>query len=655
MAHESFENAATAALMNDLFVNIKVDREERPDLDSIYMQAVQAMTGQGGWPMTMFLTPEGVPFHGGTYFPPADRHGMPAFSRVLKAVAAAYREQQGRVADTAQALRRMYEEASKPPTESRLPDARVLELAYRELSRRYDFRHGGFDGAPKFPPTMALEFLLTYWRRTGSDDALRMARDTFVRMARGGIHDQVGGGFARYSVDARWIVPHFEKMLYDNALIIRLGAHLWQAMRDEEVRGVTEQTIAWAAREMLSPEGGFHSSLDADSESEEGLFYTWTVDEFNEVLGDDAAVMREYFGVTATGNFEGRNILLRSSHEDVVAARAGITAEQFAATVERASAALLARREQRVRPGRDDKIILSWNGLMVRALADAAVAFDNEKYAELSLRCAEFLFTGMTGQATLMDGGAGISVMRTFSRGQARIAGFLEDYASLGLAALAAHQLSLDRIWLERARALAAGCVDRFWEATGPADSGRGHDGAFFDTDRNAEPLVSRPRDITDNATPSGMSLALELLLLSADHFDDTGKRELALAALGTLTDSLAKFPTGFGHALCAADVVVHGTVQIALVGSPAAEQMLELRRVIGTRFVPGLVLAGSDADESGDHAFAARRQLRGPATAYLCRRFVCDEPTSSPERLAEQLEAAVRAASGPTEKSSSA
>ena len=367
MERESFEDETTARLMNEHFVNVKVDREERPDLDGIYMSAVQAMTGHGGWPMTMFLTPEGVPFFGGTYFPPDDRMGMPSFRRVLTGVADAYRDRRDDVVRSSEQLKGIYVPAMGAPRSTGSLSPTLLERAWRSIAQRYDVRHGGFEGAPKFPQAMALDSSLRYWRRTGMAQALEMVTHSFRRMARGGIYDQVGGGFHRYAVDAVWLVPHFEKMLYDNALLARLGVHLWQATADAEIRRVTEETIDWAIREMRSPNGGFFSSLDADSEGEEGKFYVWSATELEEVVGDDAPLIAKYWDVTAGGNFEGHNILHVPNEPSAVAAREGMEAPRLAEVISEARTRLYERRAARVWPARDEKVLASWNGLMVRA------------------------------------------------------------------------------------------------------------------------------------------------------------------------------------------------------------------------------------------------------------------------------------------------
>jgi uncharacterized protein YyaL (SSP411 family) len=392
MERESFEDDATAAQMNEHFVCIKVDREERPDLDAIYMQATQAMTGHGGWPMTVFLTPDGEPFFAGTYFPPEDRQGMPSFRRVLAAVADAWRNRRDSVARTTASIRELYSASTERTRVSGALDDALLDRAAAALRQQFEPRFGGFGGAPKFPPTMALDFLLRQWARTGDAETLHVVTHTFRRMARGGIYDQVGGGFARYSVDAYWLVPHFEKMLYDNALLARLGAALWQATRDDEARRVAEETLDWVAREMTSPEGGFYSSLDADSEGHEGRYYVWDAAELDTLLGADASLMKSYWGVTPEGNFEGANILSVPHDPESVARAQDVTLPELRTAIQRARRILYGARERRVRPGLDDKIIASWNGLMLRAMAESARAFYDAELRKIALRNGEFLF-----------------------------------------------------------------------------------------------------------------------------------------------------------------------------------------------------------------------------------------------------------------------
>ncbi|MDB4878302.1 MAG: N-acylglucosamine 2-epimerase [Gemmatimonadetes bacterium] len=621
MEHESFEHAPTAALMNERFVNIKVDREERPDLDGIYMQAVQAMTGHGGWPMTMFLTPEGVPYYGGTYFPRDERAGMPSFTRILNVVSDAYKSKPDDVARTAASVREMYGAAAEATRNAGPLAPALLDNAYRALSQRYDETNGGFEGAPKFPQTMSLDFLLRYAARRNVEHALAIVSHSFKQMARGGIYDQVGGGFARYAVDAVWLVPHFEKMLYDNALLVRLGAHLWQATKDDEVRRVTEETIDWAIREMRSPEGGFYSSYDADSEGHEGKFYVWSAEEFDAILGADAPVLRAYWGVTDGGNFEDHTILSVVGDHRALAARHKISDAQLSDLVARAKTALYEVRKQRIWPGLDDKILASWNGLMVRGIAEAARAFGNDHYRAVVVESADFLF------ASLVRNGR---AFRSYKNGDARVAGYLEDYAALGLAALSVYELTFDRRWIDRAREMRDALVQWFWDdATG----------AFYDTASDHEQLITRPREISDNAVPSGTSLAVELLLRLAELLDDSDARRRATYVVETLAPSIARYPTAFGHLLGSADMLVNGAIEVVIVGETNQVDFIALDRAAAERYVPSLVLAGGEP--SADVALMAGRETGdGRAMAYVCRNYACDKPVSTPEAFAAQLEA---------------
>jgi uncharacterized protein YyaL (SSP411 family) len=541
MAHESFDDAATAAVMNKHFVNVKVDREERPDLDGVYMQAVQAMTGHGGWPMTVFLTPDGAPFYGGTYFPPTDRPGTPSFTKVLRAVAGAYHNRRDSVLQSATLVREIYRNAEPAAQPEGELTPHMLELGYRAAAQQYDIHHGGFGGAPKFPQAMALDFLLRYWARSGTQEALDMARQTFMKMAHGGIYDQIGGGFARYAVDATWLTPHFEKMLYDNALLIRLGAHLYQATGDDEVRRVTQDTIQWLAREMTSPEGGFYASLDADSEGKEGKFYLWSEAELDRLLGADATQIKTYYGVSTTGNFDGENILHVPTDIRAVASRAGVSVEQLLATIQRAKGTLYAARSARVHPGRDEKILAAWNGLALRGLAEAARIFNSADITQLALRNAEFLAAEM-----IRDG----RIMRVYKDGTTRIPGFLTDYAAVALGFLALFEHTDDTRWISLAKQLASSIMEWFWDNDTTA---------FYDTARDAEALITRPRDITDNAVPSGNSLAVELLLKLAELTGDTEMRRRGEQVLRSLSADMLRFPMAFCHLFAMADMAVHG------------------------------------------------------------------------------------------------
>jgi uncharacterized protein YyaL (SSP411 family) len=626
MAHESFEDDETAQLMNDRFVNIKVDREERPDLDGIYMQAVQAMTGHGGWPMTMFLMPDGTPFYGGTYFPPDDRHGLPSFRKVLQSVADAYAEKREGVAETAAQLKEIYKSNSASARSEGGLSPQTLEIAYRSLVQRYDERNGGFGGAPKFPATMTLDFLLRYWKRTGTPQALEIVATSFRKMARGGIYDQIGGGFARYAVDAEWLIPHFEKMLYDNALLARLGAHLWQATRDGEFQRVTVETIEWLDHELAAPEGGFYSSLDADSEGHEGKFYVWSEDELDTLLGADSRVFKSYFGVTRGGNFEGRNILYVRTDRATDAARAGVDEKMLEAVLARGRKILYLARAKRVWPARDEKILAAWNGLMLRGVATAARVFDRNDFRQLALRNAEFLAREMVGKGR---------VMRSHKEGITRINGFLEDHAAVALGFLSVYEMTFDDVWVARAREIADAMIEWFWDD---------RLGAFFDTARDAEELITRPRDVTDNATPSGTSLAVELLLHLSELQHDTGYRRRASFILETLAEPMTRYPTAFGHLLGSADMEINGAIEVALLGDRANAGFQALERVVSQQYVPSLVLAGGSAETlSRVKLLDDRLLLERKPTAYVCRSYKCDRPVTEPEALSIQLENAAK------------
>ncbi len=634
MAHESFEDAATAQLMNEQFINIKVDREERPDLDAVYMQAVQAMTGHGGWPMTVFLTPDGAPFFGGTYFPPNERHRLPSFRRILQSVAHAYLERPAQIADTVTRMRDFYaaqQDLWRAPGGDDV-NPRTLERAYRALERAYDERFAGFGGAPKFPPTMALDFLLRYNARTGTGRALDMALATFRAMARGGIHDQIGGGFHRYSVDAHWLVPHFEKMLYDNALLVRFGTHLWQETQDPEVRRVVSDTIAWLVREMTSPEGGFYSSLDADSEGREGAYYVWTMAELRGVLGTDADLAAAYWGVTEQGNFEERaeSVLHVASEPRVVAARFGLTNDELVQRLDGMRRRLAKARSERPRPGRDDKILAAWNGLMLRGIAEAARAFGDEAYRELAIKNAEFLRTAFVRDAR---------VTRSYKDGVSKGPGFLEDYAAIALAWLDVYSLTGERRWLDAARSLGDSAVALFWQEDAPAGAG-----AWFDTARDHERLITRPRDATDNATPSGASLATELMLRLSVLTGVESYRAIAGRVVTALAGAMAQHPTAFGHLLGAADFAVFGAVELAIIGSPASQSVAEMLRHVAARFLPSLVLVQA-ATPGSDLPLLANRPASDRAIAYVCRYYACETPAESVDELADRLDSALRVA----------
>ena len=530
MERESFENPDIAAQMNEAFVSVKVDREERPDIDSIYMTAVQAMTGHGGWPMTVFLTPDGKPFYGGTYFPPEDRGGMPSFPRVLEAISDAYQNNRGDVLTTTEHLLDRMRQMSAVGQQGFEPlTDEVMRLAMRKAASDFDDRHGGFGLQPKFPQPMTYEFLLRHYLRTEDSDALHMVELTLQRMALAGIYDQIGGGFHRYSTDAFWMVPHFEKMLYDNALLVRLYLHAFQITGNPLYRRVVEETLEYVTREMTSPEGGFYSAQDADSEGVEGKFFIWLPQEITEALGDeDGEIICRYFGVTPQGNFEGRNILRVAMDAVNLAREEGLDAAEFGELLPRAKSRLLGVRNERIAPGLDDKILTSWNGLMLAAFAEAAAVLGRDDYAEVAERNAEFVLANLLREGRLL---------RTYKDGEAKLNGYLEDYAFLIDALLRLHEVNFSRETLDAAIQLGNAMVELFWD---PAT------GQFFDTGHDHEELVVRPKDLTDNAIPCGSSMAVDVLLRLAVITGDGDMERRASGALRSVRQLMMTFPTAF-------------------------------------------------------------------------------------------------------------
>jgi uncharacterized protein YyaL (SSP411 family) len=612
MAHESFEDTATAQLMNEHFVNIKVDREERPDVDAVYMEATQAMTGQGGWPMTVFCTPSGEPFYAGTYFPPHPRPGMPAFRQLLIAIGQAWRDRRAElVAAGADVVQRLSERSAGAARDARPPGPEDLATAVRLLRQDFDDAYAGFGGAPKFPPSMTLEQLLRHHARTGSADALRMVEATCEAMARGGMYDQLGGGFARYSVDARWVVPHFEKMLYDNALLLRVYTHHWRATGSPLARRVAGETAGWMLRDLRTDEGGFASALDADSEGVEGKYYAWTPDQLREVLGaDDGAYAAATFGVTAAGTFEhGSSVLqLRTEPDD---------AQRFATI----RAALLDARARRVPPARDDKVVAAWNGLAVAALAEAGTLLDRPDLVEAARNAAQLLVD------VHLDGGR---LLRTSRDGKpGRGSGVLEDYADVAEGFLTLYAVTGEQTWLRHAGDLLDVVLTHFPD---------GH-GGFFDTADDAERLVRRPQDPTDNATPSGQAAAAGALLSYAGYTGSSRHRDAAERALGVVGVLATRFPRAAGWGLAVAEALVDGPREVAVVGPPDDEGTRALRRTALLGTAPGAVIAVGDPARPSEVALLRDRPLVGgrPA-AYVCRHFVCDAPTTDPAQLAEQL-----------------
>ncbi len=627
MEHESFENEDIARLMNENFVNIKVDREERPDLDQIYMNAVQMMTGQGGWPMTMFLTPEGVPFYGGTYFPPSDRYNMPGFPRILASVAEAFRSQPDQVTSTATAmlgeLRRVG--LAEQSREGLTTD--VLDSAFRRISANYDSTNGGFGGAPKFPPAMNLEFFLHSHHRTGFPEALEMVEHTARKMSEGGMYDQLGGGFHRYSVDAKWLVPHFEKMLYDNALLSRLYLHLYQTTKDPAARRIAEETLDYIIREMTDAGGGFYSSQDADSEGEEGKFFVWSRQEIIDALGErDGSLFCDFFDVTERGNFEGQNILHITSATPDAAAKNKISVEDLQAIIDSGRRKLFALREQRVKPGRDEKVLTAWNGLMLSSFAEASAILERSDYRIVAEANARFLLAHLKKDGLLL---------RTYKDGAAKLNAYLEDYACLIDGLISLYEASGELTWIESALALADKMIEQFWD-----DS----EGGFYFTGKSHEKLIIRSKEFLDNATPSGNSIAawslLRLGLLTAN--DDYRRR--ATAVLRLMADQIRRYPSAFGFALSALDFYLGTPLEVVIVGSPGP-QLDELLSTVWRTYLPNRVIAACQKDHERAAAivplFTGRDTLATEPTAFVCQASTCQRPVNTSADLLGQLTAA--------------
>jgi len=624
MEHESFENEDIATLMNENFVNIKVDREERPDLDQIYMNAVQMMTGQGGWPMTMFLTPEGVPFYGGTYFPPSDRYNMPGFPRILATVAEAYRSQPDQVMSTATAMLGELRRVGLAEPSRELVTTEVLDSAFRRISANYDRTNGGFGGAPKFPPAMNLEFFLHTHHRTGAPEALEMVEHTARKMSEGGMYDQLGGGFHRYSVDAKWLVPHFEKMLYDNALLSRMYLHTYQVTKNPDARRIAEETLDYVVREMTDRGGGFYSSQDADSEGEEGKFFVWSREEVLDVLGEkDGSVFCDYFDVTKGGNFEGQNILHITSSIEDTAATNKITAAECQASINRSRQKLFTLREQRIKPGRDEKILTAWNGLMLTSFAEASAILERPDYRNIAEANARFLLTHLQQDGLLL---------RTYKDGQAKLNAYLEDYACLIDGLISLYEATGELNWLESGVALADKMIEQFWD-----DS----EGGFFFTGKSHEQLIIRSKEFMDNATPSGNSIAVISLLRLGLLTGNDDYRRRATAVLRLIADQIRRYPSAFGFALSALDFYLASPLEIVVVGSPDP-RLDELVRTVWQTYLPNRVIALCQQNHEQAAAvvplLVGRNTLATLPTAFVCQANTCQKPANNVQDLLGQL-----------------
>ncbi len=620
MEHESFEDEETAQLMNENFVNIKVDLEERPDLDKIYMTFVQLTIGNGGYPLNVFLTPDKLPFYGGTYFPPVNRYNMPSFQRVLESIADAYKNKREDLLHSANEILGEIRRVGLAEMASEGLHLDQLDLAFQSFARTFDNVNGGFGGAPKFPPPMSLEFLLAYYQRTGNENALEMVKKSCDKMAHGGIYDQLGGGFHRYTVDAIWLTPHFEKMLYDNAQLVRIYLHLFQVTKDEFYRRIAVETLEYVKREMLDAKGGFYTAQDADSEGIEGKFFVWTPTEIQEILGEtDANIFNFYYDVSEDGNFEEKNILNVKNSLSETAEVLKISEEKLKEVLERGREKIFTEREERIEPFRDEKVLTAWNGLMLATFAEASAILDNQDYLAIARRNADFILDNLQKDGYLL---------RSWKDGQAKLNAYLEDYANFADGLIELFQVSGEVKYLKEAKRLADILITEFWDEDG---------GAFFFTADNHEELLIRTKDFYDNATPSGNSVAADVLLKLAHLVGDEKYERFAVTVLRLVSPQIRRYPNAFGRVLSALEFYLNPTKEIVILG----EKENELEREVWREYLPNKVVVLAENGEANADLIPllqAREMIDGKPTAYVCENFTCQKPVTSASELAEQL-----------------
>jgi uncharacterized protein YyaL (SSP411 family) len=623
MAHESFEDPAIAELMNEHFINIKVDREERPDLDTIYMQAVVSLTGQGGWPMSVFLTPDGEPFYGGTYFPPARRNQMPSFRELLIHVARLWQDDRAHLVQSAKHITEHLAPARPLESVGTERAAELLNQAMDWLLGAYDWAHGGWGAAPKFPQATTIEFLLARHQQAHDKLALEMATHALNAMASGGIYDHLVGGFHRYSVDAEWLVPHFEKMLYDSALLSRVYLHAWQITGAQEHREVAQQCLDFMIHHMRDPQGGLFSSIDADSEGVEGKYYLWTADEIRGALPDElmAEIFIAAYGVTRSGNFEGKNILRRVKGDDALAKQFEIPPPRIRSLLDDAKMILAERRVKRIPPAVDDKVLAGWNGLALIAMSEAARALEREDYREAAQDMADFLL-----EHHILAG----RLKRSWRQGRARFSAYLEDQAALGLGLLALYQCDFEPRWYQGARHRANEILSHFSDP----------DGGFFDTRDDHEALISRPKSVQDSPMPSSSTLAVWLMLKMESLSGQPKYGRPAEQAVLAMASSAARQPTALAGWLISLLQIASPRLQLAIIGEPSSPEFKSLYSTVRSLYFPNLVIAGGPPNQCGQpELLAGRDRLGGEAGAYLCQSFACKLPTASPQELSEQME----------------
>jgi len=635
MEHESFEDSTVAALMNEAFINIKVDREERPDIDNIYMAVCQMLTGSGGWPLTIVMTPDGEPFFAATYIPKDQRYGRPGMTEVIPQLADAWVNRQSDIAQsTAQILERLQEYAKRPPSTESLDQA-TLDKAYEEFGNRFDASHGGFGNAPKFPTPHTLLFLLRYWNRTGDEKALNMVEVTLDKMARGGIWDHVGYGFHRYSTDARWFAPHFEKMLYDQALLLMAYSEAYQATRKPEYERVARDIVTYVLRDMQDKKGGFYSAEDADSEGIEGKFYLWSTEELTTLLGEkDAAVLIDLYGASTAGNFSeeipaGNILHLRRPEADVIKEH-GITQEELAEIVESARKMLFEVREKRIHPYKDDKILTDWNGLMITALAKAARAFDEPEFTDAAEKAMKFIMT------SLRDSSGGL--LHRYREGTAGIMGNLDDYSFVVMGLLELYENTFNVDYLQAALELNTIQIDRFWDDV---------NGGFFFSADGAEELIVRSKEVYDGAVPSGNSVAMGNLIRLSRFTADPKLEDYSDRLSKAFYGDVSRAPSAFSMLLLALDFGIGPSYEVVIVGDPNATDTKTMRRALDDRFVPNKVVLLKPEGSAGKALVKiasfteSHAAIEGKATAYVCKNYACELPTTDAAKMVEMLGAA--------------
>lgn len=621
MEHESFEDEQTARIMNEHFVSIKVDMEERPDVDRIYMDFVQLTTGRGGWPLNVFITPDKLPFFGGTYFPPDRRYNMPSFQQILVSVADAWQTKRDELLHSANDVLGEMRRIGVAELAPAGLNTDQLDSSFASFTRTFDANNGGFGGAPKFPPSMSLEFLLAFYKRTGDENALEIVKKTCDKMAHGGIYDQLGGGFHRYSVDAVWLVPHFEKMLYDNAQLIRIYLHLFQATKDDFYKRIAIETLEYVKREMLDERGAFYSTQDADSEGVEGKFFVWTPQEIEKILGEeDARIFNFYYDVSEEGNFEEKNILNVNYTLDATAKALKISEEKLTESLERGRKMLFEEREKRIKPFRDEKVLTAWNGLMLATFSEAAAILQSEEYLEIAKKNADFILENLQKDGYLL---------RAWKDGKAKLNAYLEDYANFADGLIELYQASGEVKYLREAKRLIDLMITEFWDEEA---------GAFYFTANNHEELLIRTKDFYDNATPSGNSVAADVLLKLSKLLADDRYEKFAVTVLRLVAPQIRRFPQGFGRALSAIEFYLSPTKEIVIVGEKGNELESEVR----SEYLPQKVVVLS-VNPAKDGEFIPllkdRESVGGKPTAFVCENFVCRKPVSTIEDLRRQLE----------------